>query len=121
MYLLRVVIGSGDVPTSELPREDLALCNDPVRVALQAIVPKCDAKDILERTSGMAPGTMRILGNNGDGACRDGEATQAPGTGSTGGATYPWDSRRAGKRPQSPSPPKSHNPRRPPSPPRIAA
>ncbi|KAF0904706.1 hypothetical protein E2562_036171 [Oryza meyeriana var. granulata] len=112
-YMMRVLIGSGNVSANELPREDLALCDDPGRVALQAILPKCNVKDILECESGRATGPVRIPRVNGDEAHQDGDVA--------GGAPDPRDSRRAGKRPQSLSPPKSHHPRSSPSLPRVAA
>ncbi|KAF0912230.1 hypothetical protein E2562_013183 [Oryza meyeriana var. granulata] len=117
MYMLRVVIGSGNIPASKLPRKDLALCNDQGRVAQQAIVPKCDARGILERMSGRAPGLVRILGDDGDEAPRDSSAARAPKAGATGGTVDPWDSRTASNHPQSPSPLKSYHPRSPPLPP----
>ncbi|KAF0896130.1 hypothetical protein E2562_019628 [Oryza meyeriana var. granulata] len=78
--MLRVVLGSGDVSASKLPMEDLALCDDPGRVARQAILPKCDAKGILERTSEGAPRPMRIPGVDGGEAHQDGSTarTQEP-------------------------------------------
>ncbi|KAF0896385.1 hypothetical protein E2562_021915 [Oryza meyeriana var. granulata] len=66
MYMLRVVIGSGDIPASGLPREDLALCIDSGRVALQAILPKCDSKGILEHVYGRAPRLVRLPGDDGE-------------------------------------------------------
>ncbi|KAF0917304.1 hypothetical protein E2562_017480 [Oryza meyeriana var. granulata] len=99
MYMPRVVIGSSDVPASELPKEDLALCNDPGRTALQVILTKYDAKGILEHVSGRALGPVRILGDDGDEARQDSGAARAPEAGTAGGAINPRDSRRAGKRP----------------------
>ncbi|KAF0897378.1 hypothetical protein E2562_036554 [Oryza meyeriana var. granulata] len=65
-----------------MPREDLELCNDPRRVALQATLPKCNAKGILERVSEMAPGpwtttmgfavTAELLGPRGPALCTTG-------------------------------------------------
>ncbi|KAF0888750.1 hypothetical protein E2562_017600 [Oryza meyeriana var. granulata] len=83
MFMLRVVIDSGDIATRELPREDLALHNDPGRVTLQVILPKCDAKGILERASGMALGPIRIPGDDRDGVRRDSGAARALGASTT--------------------------------------
>ncbi|KAF0934141.1 hypothetical protein E2562_022827 [Oryza meyeriana var. granulata] len=44
--MLRVVVSIGNVTTSTLPREDLALYNNPRRVALQETLPRCNAKEI---------------------------------------------------------------------------
>ncbi|KAF0921481.1 hypothetical protein E2562_007019 [Oryza meyeriana var. granulata] len=120
MYMLRVVIGSGNIPASELPRKDLALWNDSGRVALQAILPKCDAKGILDRASGRAPGLVWILEDVDYGARRYRGAAQAPGAGAAGGTVDPQDSRRVGMRPRSPSALKSHQPWPPPLPPQVA-
>ncbi|KAF0928476.1 hypothetical protein E2562_004118 [Oryza meyeriana var. granulata] len=102
-YMLRVVIGSGDVTASDLPRVDLALCNNLGRVAQQAVLLKCDAKGILEHVSGRDPGLVRILGVDGEEARQDSDAAQAPRADATGDATDPWDSRQAGKCPRSPT------------------
>ncbi|KAF0922591.1 hypothetical protein E2562_039504 [Oryza meyeriana var. granulata] len=75
-YMLRVVIGSGNVPASELPREDLVLCNDLGKLALQAILPMCDTKGIFERMSRRALGSVCILGVDGDEARQDGGCRQ---------------------------------------------
>ncbi|KAF0895002.1 hypothetical protein E2562_004989 [Oryza meyeriana var. granulata] len=61
--MLKVVVGVNDVTTSILPREDLTLCNDRGRVALQETLPNCNARGIQERTLGMAPGSVQILGD----------------------------------------------------------
>ncbi|KAF0896733.1 hypothetical protein E2562_027260 [Oryza meyeriana var. granulata] len=114
-------MGSGNVTANELPREDLALCDDPGRVARQAVLPKCDTKGILEHASGMDPWPICISRVNGEEARQDGGAARAPGAGAAWGATDPWDTRRAGKCPRSPSPLKSCCPNPPPSPPRVAA
>ncbi|KAF0928386.1 hypothetical protein E2562_003204 [Oryza meyeriana var. granulata] len=105
MYMLRVVIGSNNIPASELPREDLVLCNDIGRVALQAILPKYDAKGILERAFGMTPRPEQILGDDGDGVHQDSGAARALVAGVAGGAVDPRDSRRVGKLLRSLSPP----------------
>ncbi|XP_062195295.1 uncharacterized protein LOC133898624 [Phragmites australis] len=72
--LLRVVIGVEDLTRAVLPREQLALCTDPNRVALQATLPEFDTQD--EATGG-APRT-------GDGDATSGNP-QASGRGATGG------------------------------------
>ncbi|KAF0914526.1 hypothetical protein E2562_029422 [Oryza meyeriana var. granulata] len=87
--MLRVVLGSGDVSASELPREDLALCDDPGRVARQVILPKCDTRGILEHTSEGAPGPVRIPWVDIEEAHQEGSAARALGAGTTGGATDP--------------------------------
>ncbi|KAF0924939.1 hypothetical protein E2562_015009, partial [Oryza meyeriana var. granulata] len=46
VMMLRVVVGAGDITANSLPREDLALCNHPGRVALQETLPRCNAKEI---------------------------------------------------------------------------
>ncbi|KAF0890002.1 hypothetical protein E2562_035042 [Oryza meyeriana var. granulata] len=84
--MLRVVVSVSNVAASTLPREDLALYNNPRRVALQEALPRYDAKGIHERTSRMTPGPVRISGDGGDEVCHDSKATQAPGAGTTGGA-----------------------------------
>ncbi|KAF0909911.1 hypothetical protein E2562_001175 [Oryza meyeriana var. granulata] len=73
--MLRVVVGSGNVFASELPREDLVLCDDPGRVALHGILPKCDAMGILEHASRRAPRPMRISGIDGGEARHDSGAS----------------------------------------------
>ncbi|KAF0936120.1 hypothetical protein E2562_038806 [Oryza meyeriana var. granulata] len=77
--MLMMVIGFDEVSANELPREDLTLCDDPGRVALQAILPKCDAKGILKHASGRALGPMRILGVDDDEACQDSGVARAQG------------------------------------------
>ncbi|KAF0936115.1 hypothetical protein E2562_038781 [Oryza meyeriana var. granulata] len=69
--MLRVVMGSSDVTASELPREDLALYDDPRRVARQVVLPKCDAKGILEHASGRDLGPICILGVDSEETCQD--------------------------------------------------
>ncbi|KAF0921056.1 hypothetical protein E2562_038406 [Oryza meyeriana var. granulata] len=98
-----------------------ALDDNPARVARQAVLPKCDAKGILERTSDGALGPVRIPGVDGEEAYQDGGTALAPGAGAAGGATNPWDSRRAGKHPRSPSPLKTKRLWPPPSLPWVTA
>ncbi|KAF0922043.1 hypothetical protein E2562_023995 [Oryza meyeriana var. granulata] len=75
MYMLRVVIGSGDVPAR--------------RATLQAILPKCDAKGILECVSERAPRLVQIPGDYSDEARRESGTAQALGAVAAGGAINP--------------------------------
>ncbi|KAF0924495.1 hypothetical protein E2562_010142 [Oryza meyeriana var. granulata] len=84
--MLKVVVGVNNVTTSILPREDLALCNDRGRVALQETLPKCNARGIQERTLGMAPRSVQILGDEA-GPAKSSGAPSALGAGETEGAT----------------------------------
>ncbi|KAF0926144.1 hypothetical protein E2562_021845 [Oryza meyeriana var. granulata] len=118
--MLKVVVSVSDVATSILPREDLALCNDRGRVALQETLPKCDARGIQERASGMVPRSVRIPGDGDDEACQDSGVAQASGASTEESVVNPWDSKRTSKRPQIPSPPRSQKPHPPPSPPQVS-
>ncbi|KAF0895538.1 hypothetical protein E2562_013620 [Oryza meyeriana var. granulata] len=90
---------SGADVHAELPREDQVLCNVLRRVALQANLPKCDAKGILECVSGRAPWPVQIPGDDSDGVYRDSRGARVPGAGTARGNIDPRDSRRAGKCP----------------------
>ncbi|KAF0931036.1 hypothetical protein E2562_039545 [Oryza meyeriana var. granulata] len=92
--MFRVVVGISDVATIILPREDLTLRNNRGRVALQETLPKCDAKGIQERTSGIAPRLVWILGDGGGEVRHNNRATRAPGTGTAGVVVDHRDSRR---------------------------
>ncbi|KAF0889114.1 hypothetical protein E2562_022128 [Oryza meyeriana var. granulata] len=69
----------------------------------------------------MAPAPMQIPRDSGDGVWRDGGAARDLGASPEGSTVDPKDSKRAGKCPQDPSPPRSQKPQLPPSPPRVAA
>ena len=47
--LLRVLTDAKDLTRAVLPREQLALCADPNRVALRATLPEFDAQGLVDR------------------------------------------------------------------------
>ena len=58
--LLKVVTSVDDLTRVVLPREELALCADLGRVALQATLPEFDAKGLVERPGRQNPRTIQI-------------------------------------------------------------
>ncbi|KAF0892602.1 hypothetical protein E2562_017321 [Oryza meyeriana var. granulata] len=66
-------------PCQRATQEDLALRNDLGRVSLQAILPKSNARGILERVFRRAPRSVHIPAVDGDEARQGGGAAQAPG------------------------------------------
>ena len=57
-----MVTGVEDLTRAVLPREQLALCADPGRVALQAMLPKFEAQGLVDRPGRRNPETIQILG-----------------------------------------------------------
>ncbi|XP_062178681.1 uncharacterized protein LOC133883382 [Phragmites australis] len=60
--VLRVVTYIEDLTRAVLPQEELALCADSGRVALQATLPEFDAQGLVERPGRRNPGTIQIPG-----------------------------------------------------------
>ena len=58
--LLKVVTGVDDLAQAVLPREELALCTNPGRAALQVSMPKFNAQGLVDRPGRRNPGTIQI-------------------------------------------------------------
>ncbi|XP_062217721.1 uncharacterized protein LOC133917919 [Phragmites australis] len=58
--LLKVVTGIDDLARAILPREELALCADKGRAALQASMPEFDAQGLVDHPGRRNPGTIQI-------------------------------------------------------------
>ncbi|XP_062203759.1 putative disease resistance protein RGA1 [Phragmites australis] len=112
--LLRVVTDVEDLTRAALPQEQLALCADPSRVALQATLPEFDAQGLVDRLGRRNPGTIQIPGVDEEtgGARRTGgedatggreatgDRTQAGGRGASGGRPQAGRGATAGERAQ---------------------